>query len=314
MRKLLLMSIVLIGFGLSGCAVVGKYGFTDVDLNGNLTPQSLNRYESEWKAIQAGGEAGGCMAQLELTNWWPLGLILYWDRGSVMRSETADGPTYMVSKAWGLGPLCIVYVTEDMATFDAKGRRLSGMGVWNCLLGMVGMVHSGDAILANGQRQTMSAGHLAHHLLAYHTMDGHTQISMLTGPNPVGFDMHSMSSMPAGSSGYAAALPPLPPPSAAIPAPAAPIPALSTLSPAAPAPAAPVPALSGSPAAVPAPDRLVAPAPAALPSPGVSAREEIVYTCSMHPEVVQATPGNCPKCRMRLIPRKIALRASQVKP
>ena len=26
------------------------------------------------------------------------------------------------------------------------------------------------------------------------------------------------------------------------------------------------------------------------------------YTCSMHPEVVIATPGNCPKCGMPLVP------------
>lgn len=25
------------------------------------------------------------------------------------------------------------------------------------------------------------------------------------------------------------------------------------------------------------------------------------YTCSMHPEVVQDTPGNCPKCGMKLV-------------
>jgi Cu(I)/Ag(I) efflux system membrane fusion protein len=25
------------------------------------------------------------------------------------------------------------------------------------------------------------------------------------------------------------------------------------------------------------------------------------YTCTMHPEVVQNTPGNCPKCGMKLV-------------
>jgi FtsP/CotA-like multicopper oxidase with cupredoxin domain len=29
-----------------------------------------------------------------------------------------------------------------------------------------------------------------------------------------------------------------------------------------------------------------------------------VYTCSMHPEVISDIPGNCPKCGMRLVPKK----------
>lgn len=28
------------------------------------------------------------------------------------------------------------------------------------------------------------------------------------------------------------------------------------------------------------------------------------YTCSMHPEVVQDKPGNCPKCEMKLVEKK----------
>ena len=27
----------------------------------------------------------------------------------------------------------------------------------------------------------------------------------------------------------------------------------------------------------------------------------VKYTCSMHPEVVQDAPGNCPKCGMKLV-------------
>jgi len=29
-----------------------------------------------------------------------------------------------------------------------------------------------------------------------------------------------------------------------------------------------------------------------------------MYTCSMHPEVVQDQPGNCPKCGMKLVEKK----------
>ena len=28
------------------------------------------------------------------------------------------------------------------------------------------------------------------------------------------------------------------------------------------------------------------------------------YTCSMHPEVVQDKPGDCPKCGMKLVEKK----------
>jgi hypothetical protein len=28
------------------------------------------------------------------------------------------------------------------------------------------------------------------------------------------------------------------------------------------------------------------------------------YTCSMHPEVLQDKPGNCPKCGMKLVEKK----------
>ena len=30
----------------------------------------------------------------------------------------------------------------------------------------------------------------------------------------------------------------------------------------------------------------------------------VKYTCPMHPEVVQDTPGNCPKCGMALVEKK----------
>jgi hypothetical protein len=31
--------------------------------------------------------------------------------------------------------------------------------------------------------------------------------------------------------------------------------------------------------------------------------EPVLYTCPMHPEIVQKTPGNCPICGMRLVPK-----------
>lgn len=33
-------------------------------------------------------------------------------------------------------------------------------------------------------------------------------------------------------------------------------------------------------------------------------QQPAMYTCSMHPEVVQDQPGNCPKCGMKLVEKK----------
>ena len=30
-----------------------------------------------------------------------------------------------------------------------------------------------------------------------------------------------------------------------------------------------------------------------------------IYTCPMHPEVIRGEPGNCPKCGMRLVEKKV---------
>lgn len=30
----------------------------------------------------------------------------------------------------------------------------------------------------------------------------------------------------------------------------------------------------------------------------------VVYVCPMHPEVTSSSPGSCPKCNMKLVPRK----------
>ena len=42
-----------------------------------------------------------------------------------------------------------------------------------------------------------------------------------------------------------------------------------------------------------------------------TAEDQTEYTCPMHPEVTQATPGTCPKCGMALEPTEIVLPASQ---
>ena len=37
---------------------------------------------------------------------------------------------------------------------------------------------------------------------------------------------------------------------------------------------------------------------------GAGAEHATQYTCSMHPEVVQSSPGKCPKCGMDLSEKK----------
>ena len=35
-----------------------------------------------------------------------------------------------------------------------------------------------------------------------------------------------------------------------------------------------------------------------------STNKTVQYTCPMHPEVVQNSPGNCPKCGMKLVEKR----------
>lgn len=35
---------------------------------------------------------------------------------------------------------------------------------------------------------------------------------------------------------------------------------------------------------------------------------KVVYTCPMHPEVVQDKPGKCPKCKMNLVKKEVSLK------
>jgi hypothetical protein len=40
-------------------------------------------------------------------------------------------------------------------------------------------------------------------------------------------------------------------------------------------------------------------------------QQTVLYTCSMHPEVVQDKPGNCPKCGMKLVEKKDEIKESK---
>jgi Cu(I)/Ag(I) efflux system membrane fusion protein len=36
--------------------------------------------------------------------------------------------------------------------------------------------------------------------------------------------------------------------------------------------------------------------------------QELVYTCSMHPQIIRNEPGNCPICEMTLVKKVTQLR------
>jgi hypothetical protein len=40
------------------------------------------------------------------------------------------------------------------------------------------------------------------------------------------------------------------------------------------------------------------------PSGKAGAKGKTIYTCEMHPEIQSDKPGNCPKCGMKLTPKK----------
>ena len=52
--------------------------------------------------------------------------------------------------------------------------------------------------------------------------------------------------------------------------------------------------------------------PASAPTEGAPAEQADLYTCGMHPEVVQRGPGSCPICGMDLVPLNVAPDASVV--
>ena len=173
------------GAMLSGC--VGPNPYRSVDLKRDLDQAALARYESEWKALQAAGRAEP-MLRIEHSNWWPLGLIAYHRDCSVTRMDTPKGPVYHVMSGHGFGPLSVLYAVSTDATYTAAGERVNWMRMQTALTGCLAMSHETDAKLSDGRREWSSSWMLIHHVFNIHAMDGHTYYSLLTMPNPIGFD------------------------------------------------------------------------------------------------------------------------------
>jgi len=77
----------------TGCSGIAPY--QSVDLNEDLSPETLRRYEREYRDAHAGGDHDGAVT-LEYTNWRSLGLLGYYRRVTVTRVRGADGPLYRV--------------------------------------------------------------------------------------------------------------------------------------------------------------------------------------------------------------------------
>ena len=181
-RVLCLASVAVLGLVLAGCA--GANAFQRVDLSRDLRPEDVARYEKEWAAVKDQG--GG--AVLEHTNGWPLGLLAYWDRGTVMRTGT-DPVEYHVRRTSGYGPLSLLYVTETHSTYNAQGKLLGKMEMGSILFGHLAMYHTGDVLLNDGRWQHTYSSHWLM-FLNIHKMDGHSATSIITGPNILGVESH----------------------------------------------------------------------------------------------------------------------------
>jgi hypothetical protein len=177
------MMAAFLGIFAIGCTA-GR-AFQSVDLSTNLTAETLQRYESEWKEAQAEGRAEH-MVQLERSNWWPLGLIAYHRDCTVMRMEGPDGPVYHVSSGHGFGPLCLLYTRSTHATFTAKGERVNWMRMQHILHGMLAMGDETDAKLTDGREEWSSCWGFLHHIFNVHSMNGHRYYSLISMPNPLG--------------------------------------------------------------------------------------------------------------------------------
>lgn len=166
-------------FVMAGCAGTQ---YQIVDLKQDLDQETLQRYDSEWKAL--GSPAS---ATLERSNWWPLGLVIYHRDATVTRSNTALGPVYEVQSGHGVGPLSFFYTRSTHALFNATtGERLSWGHMWTIYRGCIAMTHQSDYQRADGSRGKMTSGHYAFHMLNYHDMGGHKYASLFTLPNPIG--------------------------------------------------------------------------------------------------------------------------------
>lgn len=184
-------SLVLVGTVLmlcAGCSAMGPRAvgsFQSVDLGKDLDEGALSRYRTETE--NSGPQnCEGHVVMLERTNWWPLGLVAYWNRGTVRAVHSPGGYHYAVSKTLGLGPLCALFVSKEETIYGGDGKRQHYMAMGSVGFGHVAMYHVMGMPMGEGHwMQHWSAG-LAHHLLNVGEEHGKVSVSLFSGPNPIG--------------------------------------------------------------------------------------------------------------------------------
>jgi hypothetical protein len=189
MRTFGLLSLLVGALILAGCASTANKipVYQQVDLTKDLDPQTLDRYQAEIKQVRDSG-ANCHMATLEKTNWWPLGLIAFWHRGSVETMPGQNGQIYyMASRTRGYGPLSIIYVSKENATYDAKGELLTNMSMNSIAWGHLAMVHEMRSRLDSETWMNHWTAHLLHHIFSISDMNGMIGFSLFSAPNPIGY-------------------------------------------------------------------------------------------------------------------------------
>jgi hypothetical protein len=193
MKERMCKEVVLAGMLALAAGCTNMSPYREVDLSADLPAHTLQRYERLAESGAEDGEASKLHCAdgqvLEYSNWWPLGLLLYYHRGSVMRMMTPEGAVYHVSSGKGYGPLSLLYSLGAHATYNASGERLSGMTTGTLLLGHLAMFHESDALLADNSTERMSSSHWLHHILNFHSMNDHRYFSLFTYPNALGADI-----------------------------------------------------------------------------------------------------------------------------
>ena len=188
MRHVVLLLTVMAAFLSVGCAYpAGLSKYTSVDLEGDLDAATLARYRAETAAVQDAGQTGHNLL-LERTNWWPIGLVAYWQKGVVRVMHAHSGNAhYMVSESRGYGPFSLIHISTRTVRYDAAGKRTHESSASSVLMGMVAMFHGMSERGDDGTWDGHKSVSLFHHFVNWRTGHGQSGFWFASLPNPAGW-------------------------------------------------------------------------------------------------------------------------------